>query len=477
MPPSPPLRAVIYARYSTENQREASIADQVEVCRRYADRMGWSVINVYDDPAISGASRFRPGFARLLTDAEQRRFDVVVCEAVDRLGRKLSDVADLFDRLSFRGIQIHATGLGGQVTQMHIGIMGTMAQMTLTDLREKTRRGRLGRARAGRIPGGLAYGYEVVPPAPGAKEAGERRIRPDEAEVVRRIFRDYAAGQSACTIAKQLNAEGIPGPRGRPWIDTTIRGQIDRGTGLLNNTLYIGRLEWNRTSYPKDPQTGRRVARINPPAEREVVEIPELRIIDGDLWDAAKSRQRAVRTTMARDAAGNALNRTHRRTFLLSGLLTCGCCGGGYTIIAQDRYGCATRRGRGTCDNAATISRQRIEARVLGALKTHLLTPARVEEYIQAFAEAWPSWSVRLVPGGQGSNARWPRPSAGSTAWCAPSRAAPGARRSRPGCTNWRSARRSSSMSLPRWTRRRRSGCIRTQRRSMPGRSPNWRRR
>jgi DNA invertase Pin-like site-specific DNA recombinase len=71
---------------------------------------------------------------------------------------------------------------------MHIGIMGTMAQMTLSDLRDKTKRGQLGRVRAGRIPGGLAYGYEVVPPAPGAKDAGERRIKPGEAGVVRRIF-------------------------------------------------------------------------------------------------------------------------------------------------------------------------------------------------------------------------------------------------------------------------------------------------
>lgn len=159
------MRAVIYARYSSDNQREASLADQVEVCRRYIERQGWTVTGTYDDAAISGASsRLRPGFQRLLAEAEARRFDVVVCEAIDRLGRKLADVADLYDRLSFAGVQIHAVSIG-HVTQMHIGIMGTMAQMTLADLREKTRRGQLGRARAGRIPGGLAYGYEVVPPA------------------------------------------------------------------------------------------------------------------------------------------------------------------------------------------------------------------------------------------------------------------------------------------------------------------------
>ena len=381
------IRAAIYARYSTDNQREESIADQTEVCRRYAERQGWQVVGHYNDPAVSGASRFRPGFTRLLADAESRRFDVLICEAIDRLGRRLADVSDFYDRLSFCGVRIHATGLGGEITQLHIGILGTMAQMALSDLGEKTRRGQLGRARAGRIPGGLAYGYDVVPPPPGSKNAGARRIRDDEADVVRRIFRDYVGGRSARQIARSLNAEGVPGPGGRPWIDTTIRGQADRGTGLLNNSVYAGQLEWNRCSYSKDPRTGRRVARLNDRAEHEVVPVPELRIIDDATWQAAKTRQKEMRIEMGRTPEGQPLNRAHRRIFLLSGLLTCGCCGGGYTIIGKDRYGCATRRGRGTCDNRVSITRQRIEVRVLDALRERLLTPERVKEFIRVFAE------------------------------------------------------------------------------------------
>ena len=380
------MRAAIYARFSTDKQRDASIADQVEVCRRYIERQGWTLVEVYDDAALSGASRFRPGFQKLLQDAEARRIDVVVAEAIDRLGRKLSDVADLYDRLTFARVLIHTTGQGA-ITQMHIGIMGTMAQMMLSDTAEKVRRGQLGRARAGRIPGGLAYGYEVVAPAPGAKEAGERRVVAAEADIVRRIFRDYAAGKSPRHIARDLNAEGIPGPEGRPWIDTTIRGQVDRGTGLLNNTLYVGRLSWNRCSYIKDPRTGRKAARVNPQEQWEVVEVPELRIIDNELWERVKARQGEARIEMGKDDAGNALNRLHRSAFLLSGLLTCGCCGGGYTIIGKDRYGCATRRGKGTCDNGKTIDRHRIEARVLAALKDRLLTPDFVEEFVRTFEE------------------------------------------------------------------------------------------
>jgi DNA invertase Pin-like site-specific DNA recombinase len=369
------MRAVIYARYSSENQREASIEDQIEICRRYIVQQGWTHTQTYDDRAASGAStRLRPGFQRMLADAEAGRFDVLVCESIDRLGRKLADVADLFDRLSFHGVRVHATSIG-LVTQMHIGIMGTMAQMMLADLREKTRRGQLGRARTGRIPGGLAYGYDVVPPPSGSHEAGERRINPAEAVIVRRIFHDYAAGKSPRHIARDLNTEGVPGPGGRTWGDTTIRGQMDRGTGILNNTLYIGRLSWNRCSYVKDPRTGKRVARVNAAVEREAVEVPELRIIDQELWERVHARQAAVQFAVGRNADGNPLNRAHRRQFLLSGLLTCGCCGGGYTIMAKDRYGCATHRIKGTCSNTTTILRQRIEARVLRGLKDHLLAP------------------------------------------------------------------------------------------------------
>lgn len=257
-----------------------------------------------------------------------------------------------------------------------------MAQLYLSDLKEKTRRGQLGRALAGKIPGGKAYGYQLV-----AGERGERQIDDAEALVVRRIFRDFAAGTSPRAIAKALNAEAIPGPDGRQWRDTSIRGQIDRGTGILNNSLYVGRIEWNRCSYVKDPKNGKRVARPNAKELWEIVEVPKLRILDDDLWDSVKLRQRALSFEIRRNDSGNALNRAHRRRFLLSGLLKCGCCGAGFTIVAQDHYGCAARRSKGTCDNNVTVSRREIEERVLGGLKEKLLAPALVHEFIRAFQE------------------------------------------------------------------------------------------
>ena len=111
-----------------------------------------------------------------------------------------------------------------------------------------------------------------------------------------------AAGTFAARISEPgLNAERIPGPEGRPWIDTTIRGQVDRGTGLLNNALYIGRLSWNRCSYIKDQRTGQ-ARRAREPSQRVGGDRDPGTAdhIDQDLWEAVKARQSAARIEMGR---------------------------------------------------------------------------------------------------------------------------------------------------------------------------------
>jgi len=375
-------RAAIYARYSSENQRDASIEDQIEVCRRYAAGLGLQVTATFQDRALSGASSNRPGYRDLLAQSRRGSFDVVIVEALDRLARKLSDVASLHDELQFHGMSLHAVNVGA-VTTMHVGMLGTMAQMFLSDLREKTKRGQLGRVLQGRAAAGKAFGYDVVEDT----ERGGRVINPTEAAIVERIFTLFVHGVSPRAIARRLNEEHVPGPDNRPWQDTTIRGQKERGTGILNNELYIGQLVWNRCSYVKDPRTGKRVARPNPPERWERTAVPHLRMIDDALWQEVKRRQEATAFAMGRDESGNALNRAHRRRFLLSGLLTCGCCGAGYTIMAKDRYGCAGRRSKGLCSNDRTISRGEIEARILKALKQNLLTPELVAEFTRVYQE------------------------------------------------------------------------------------------
>jgi len=166
------MRAAIYARYSSENQSFSSITDQIEVCSRYIAKNSWTAVTTYSDAAMSGASRFRPGYQQLLADLDRDLFDVIVVEALDRLGRKLADVADLHDRCTFSGITLVAVN-AGEITAMHIGLLGTMAQLYLSDLKQKTWRGQLGRALQGKAPGGKAYGYDLVTAA-----TGERQIPP-----------------------------------------------------------------------------------------------------------------------------------------------------------------------------------------------------------------------------------------------------------------------------------------------------------
>jgi DNA invertase Pin-like site-specific DNA recombinase len=88
------------------------------VCRRYAEQQGWQVLRVYEDRAISGASTTqRPGYRAMLADAERGAFDAILCEAADRLGRKLADIAALHDRLEFRRIALHAVNMGSVTTR------------------------------------------------------------------------------------------------------------------------------------------------------------------------------------------------------------------------------------------------------------------------------------------------------------------------------------------------------------------------
>ncbi len=393
------IRVALYARYSSDSQSAASIEDQFRICRDYAGREGWTVAADYHDAAISGASMtLRPGIRTLLRDARSGKFDVVLAEALDRISRDQADVATLFKHLRFAGLRI-VTLAEGDISELHVGLKGTMNALFLKDLAAKTHRGLRGRVEKGKAVGGLCYGYDAVKRlgSDGEPVRGERTINGAQAAVVLRIFRDFAAGLSPRTIAHRLNDEGVPGPDGTLWTDSTLRGHAKRGTGFLNNELYIGRLVWNRQRYVKDPTTGKRVSRINPPGAWIITEVPELRIVDDALWRAAKARQdalaiqhagpiAAVRAAFAARAA-NPLNATHRPRSLLSGLLMCGCCGGPYTLRGQDRYGCSSHITNRSCANKRTILRPALEERVLAGLRDRLMAPEIAAEAIHAYAE------------------------------------------------------------------------------------------
>jgi DNA invertase Pin-like site-specific DNA recombinase len=155
------MRAVIYARYSSDQQRTTSIDDQIRLCKEKIAREGWILVQVYRDAAMSGATALRPGYQAMLEGAREAAFDVVIAEALDRLSRDQEDIAALFKRLQFAGIQL-VTLSEGEIGVLHIGLKGTMNAIFLKDLADKKRRGLRGRVEAGKSGGGNAYGYDLV---------------------------------------------------------------------------------------------------------------------------------------------------------------------------------------------------------------------------------------------------------------------------------------------------------------------------
>ncbi len=377
-------RVAIYARYSSDLQSDSSVEDQVRLCSELAKSKDWEVFDHYADAGLSGASLMRPGIQALITDALDGKFDVVLAEALDRISRDQEDIAGVYKRMEFAGVEI-VTLSEGPISSLHIGLKGTMNALFLKDLADKTRRGLRGRVERGKSGGGIAYGYEVVKrfDLEGNPLRGDRTINENQAAVVRRIFADYARNQSPRAIASQLNAEGVPSPSGKTWSQSAINGNRRRGTGILNNELYIGRLVWNRQRFIKDPDTGKRVTRLNDESEWITQEVPELRIVPQDLWDKAKARQKDL------DARKPGLWRRNRPRYLLSGLIECGECGGGYSKINTTHYGCSASRNKGesVCTNRKTIAKDILEGAVLTALKTHLMREDLVETFCQEYAQ------------------------------------------------------------------------------------------
>ncbi len=385
-------RFAIYARYSSENQNEKSVDDQVRECKARVRQMGGTVseTSVYADYAISGSHlNTRPGIKALMEHARAGAFEAVMSEDLSRLSRDQEDIAGVYKRLRFVGVKLFTIS-EGEVNELHIGFKGTQNAMYLKDLSQKTKRGQRGRVEAGFIPGGKCYGYDVVRELDdrGKVTTGLRKINPEHAEIVLRIFREYAAGKGTKSIARDLNRDGVPGPTGREWAANAITGNVERRNGILNNEMYIGRIVHNRQSFVKDPDTGKRQSRINPPEEWIIHEAPQYRIIPDDLWETVQLRKRATAKQ-----SGSSRKRPPR---LLSGLLKCGCCGGSYVItggptkkkgknVGQYRYGCSTRREKGTCDNTMTIGVLDIEDRLFEALRQYLGHPKGLALYVREF--------------------------------------------------------------------------------------------
>jgi site-specific DNA recombinase len=379
-------RAAIYGRYSTDLQDERSIADQFAVCRTYAGREGLTVVATYEDRAVSGASMHgRHGLQDLLRDASSGRFDILIAETMSRIGRDQEDRAAIRKRLTFVGVKIMTPG-DGVVSPLMDGIRAVLDSQQLEDMKVMIRRGLAGVVREGRVPGGTAYGYRIVNRLNerGDVIRGLRDIDDEQAEVVRRVFREYAAGRSPREIAAGLNAARVPPTKGRFWNASTINGFSKRGSGMLRNELYRGTIVWNRTRKLRNPDTGKRVPRANQVVDRCVTEAPHLRIIDEDLWQAVQERLAG--------RSRNAATFARRPRHLLSGLLRCGACGSGMTVIDRDKTGktrirCSAVRENGSCSNRRVLYLNGVEAAVIDGMRRQLEGPRLIEAFVRRYNE------------------------------------------------------------------------------------------
>jgi DNA invertase Pin-like site-specific DNA recombinase len=384
------MRAAIYARFSTDRQREASIEDQFATCRARARSEGWEVVATFSDAATSGSTppALRPGGKALLAAVLAGRVDVILVEGLDRISREIGEAEAVVKRIEHRGVRIIGTSDGYDSNARGRKVMriarGLVNELYLDDLRAKTHRGLAGNIERGMSAGGRSYGYRTE-----AAVGGRRLvIDPGEAAIVREAFERYAGGETPRAIAHDLNRRGIPTARGGTWGVGGIQGSAARGLGLVHNRLYVGEVVWNRRQWVKDPDSGLR-RYVERPREEWRTRIDEgLRIIDDALWRAVQARAGAAPRGTRRGPG--AAPRT-----LFGGLLRCAECGGAFIAISATRYGCLTRKDRGpaACSNRGTVSREVVDRRLIAELRAELDAPA-------AWAKAQAA-AKRLASGGR----------------------------------------------------------------------------
>lgn len=378
------MRTAAYARFSSDNQKDTSIRDQLRNIESYCDQMNWPRPALFQDQAISGSRIDRPGYQAMMDAARERRFDVLLVDDFSRLARDHVEAAQTVRMLKYVGIRLIGVSDGLDTSRagykLETGFRGLMAELYLDDLAEKTHRGLMGQAIDGYSAGGLPYGYDSSSDGRGFR----RVINPEEAAWVRWIFDQYISGQAPRAIAAELNRKGIPSPRGGKWAATAIYPDA-KGVGLLGNPIYNGRQIWNKTKWVKDPITGRRRRTQRPQSEWIITEHEELKIIDDAIWAAAEARTRTIRarTSQRRQQQGHQASGGKGPKYLFSGLLRCGCCGGAYIVVDRYRYGCATNKDRGdaACTNTLKVSRKVVEQVLLAGIKAELLSEAAYKAF------------------------------------------------------------------------------------------------
>src|ERR1700733_10375136 len=303
------------------------------------------------------------------------------------MSRSLADTVRLREDLNFTGIRFVAVSQGidsdDEQSDVMMTVHGLVDSLYIKELAKKTHRGLEGLALKGFHTGGSCFGYRSEK----LDDGSQLQIDEEEATIVRRIFEMSVSGLSLKTIAKQLNADGIPPPRGtkkktRPsWAYTAIRE-------MLRRDIYRGRVVWNKRKYKKRPGTNKRVSVPRPESQWVVIERPELRIVPQELWDRVQANLKATADRFPGMKPG-LQNRSTSVPYLFSGTLKCGECGANLSILTgrgknnnAAAYGCPHHANRGVCSNNLYQRRDALETQLLEGLRDRLLNNSAIEEIL-----------------------------------------------------------------------------------------------
>ena len=314
--------AAIYARYSTADQKETSIDDQIRRCREIADRHGATVPDgfIFKDAAVSGSDKGRIkriGFDQLIAGIEAGEFSLLVVDELSRLARDVYELAK-FDKLihKHRVRVITADGLDSTspTWTLQLSIIGAMAQFSLKETTHRVKRGMEGQLERGFMIAAPPFGYRATQEtdATGKSIGTHWVIQPEEAKVVRQIFAWRVQGKSYSKIAKALNEQGVcPGTHKRTREQTTphpmwLQQAVYR---IVANPIYKGQFVYRASATYRS-----RRAEAGLDDEGSITyPRPNLAIVTDDVWTACNDGK------VSRSGYGGG-------RYLLAGLVTCGGC-------------------------------------------------------------------------------------------------------------------------------------------------------
>jgi site-specific DNA recombinase len=371
--------AAVYARVSTTDQadRGYSLPTQVEACQAMAQQEGYTVPESYtfvDD--YTGTSLNRPQFTELRDLVRQRMISAIFAYDLDRLSRKLAHQLLLDEEFEQAGVTLRIVtmpqGDKSPEGQLMAHVKGVIAEYERTKILERTKRGRLGRAKAGHVPyGRRSYGYRYVKDPVGA----HYEVDLDESAVVQRIFTMYIAGMSQEAIAAKLTAEGIPSPKHeyrrlpiRVWHQSAVKI-------ILRSETYVGVKYDNKTrNIPGKADPDRKTNHEQRPKDEWIaVEVPA--IIDQQTWNTVQ----ALRPQRQRESTRN----RKYAYLLINGRLRCGQCGGAMTPEQspgrQARYRCtASKRHYAVPHTRQSVMANQVEPEVWQKVERVLNNPGLI---------------------------------------------------------------------------------------------------